>query len=161
MTSYTGTVRDVLQQPGELFPWINSHAQNVIPKAASAYHWEVFEIELTGTSAAISTNDYTFTAFVAPRGLVVATAFVVDPVGLSVDSTNYNTFLVWDGTTSFLSATTAYGILPNVPMEIRPANTIANRTLTAGTTVYVKVTGSSAGRVINYGTRVYIVCYWV
>jgi len=160
MASYTGVVRDVRPYPGELFPWVNPHTHAGIPKAAARYTWEVFEIELTGTAAAIGTDDYTFTAFVAPRGLVVATAFVVDPVGLSVDSTNYNTFLVWDGTTSMLSVTTAYGVLPNMPVEIRPANTIANRTLVAGTTIYVKITGTVAGRIINHGTRVYIVCYW-
>ena len=159
MGSYTGTVRNVFQGYGELFPWVNTHAQQTLPKAAAAYHWVVYEIELTG-SAAIGTDDYSFTLFVAPRGLVVASAFIVDPVGLSVDTSNYNTFLVWDGTTTFCSVSTAYGILPNLPREITPANTIANRTLTAATAVYVKVTGTSSGRVINHGTKVYVVCYW-
>jgi hypothetical protein len=160
MTSNTGTVRDVRPSPGELFPFINPHAQQLLPKAASAYHWEVFGIELTGASA-IATDDYTFTAFVAPRSLVVATAFMVDPVGLSVDSTNYNTVNVYNSTTKMLERTTAYGVLPNMPWEIIPANTIANRTLAAGDTVTVKITGTVAGRAINHNTKVYIVCYWV
>ena len=160
MGSYTGTVRNVFQSCGEPFPWVNTHAQQTLPKAAAAYKWEVFEIELTGTGAAIGTDDYSFAVFVAPRGLVVASAFIVDPVGLSVDTTNYNTFLVWDGTTTFCSVSTAYGLLPNLPREVTPANTISNRTLTEGTTVYVKVTGTSSGRIINYGTKVFVVCYW-
>jgi hypothetical protein len=161
MTSNTGTVRNVFQSPGELFPWVNTHTQDVLPKAASAYHWEVYEIELTGTAAAIGTDDYTFTAFYSPRAMVLATAFIVDPVGLSVDATNYNTFEVIQSSTTGLSITTAYGILPNIPREIAPAATIANRTLTAHEAVTVKVTGTVAGRIINYGTKVYIVCYWV
>ena len=159
MTSHTGTVKSVFQRPGEFFPWVNTHAQNPLPKAAAAYHWEVFEIELTG-AAAIGTDDYTFTAFYTPRGMVVATAFLVDPVGLDVDTTNYNTISVYQSTTKLCEVTTAYGILPNMPREIPPANTIAKRTLAAHKAVTVKVAGTETGVAINHGTKVYIVCYW-
>jgi len=160
MTAYTGMVRNVFQNPGELFPWINPHARLPCSKVAGALTWEVFEVELTGTANAIGTDSYTFASFVTPRKLCLGAAFIIDSVGLSADSTNYNTFLVWNGSASYFSRTTARGILIGVPAEIVPAASFTTRVVDAGTTIYVRVTGTGAGRVINYGTRVCVLTYW-
>lgn len=158
MASYTGTVKSVRPDPGELFPLVNPHMQNHTP--ANRLTLQVYAAELKGTSSAIGTDDYTYTLFVAGRSLVVAACYVVDPVGLSVDVNNYNTLTLYNDTTKLCEATTKYGLVAHLPFELTRANSVANRTLSAGDTVTLKIAGTSSGRVITPNTKVYVVCYW-
>lgn len=157
MTSYTGVVRAIpLQGLGDCFPMVNSFNNYRMPSGFR--NRRVYTAMLTGTAAAIATDDYTFTLFLADRGLVVDACFVVDPIGLSVDATNDNNFTLKNSSTTMCQQSTAYGVVANEPWEITRANTVANRTLTAGDTVTLVVDGDTAGRVINHGTMVFVVC---
>lgn len=157
MTSYTGTVRFVRADPGELFPLVNPHAQ--VNNPAQRLTFEVYVAELKGYSA-IGTDDYTFTVFTAHRSLVICGVFLVDPTGLSVDAVNYNTVTAIAGSTEIASRTTQYGVTALLPWEVPLTETVANRTLSAGEACKVKFAGASSGRPINHNTRAYIVCYW-
>jgi len=158
MTSYTGVVRAVRPLPGELFPLVNPHAQ--VNNPAQRLTFEVMTAELTGHTA-IGTDDYTYTIGHAHRAMVACAAFLVDPVGLSRDTTNYNEYSVRiDGTEGF-NQDSRYSLIANVPFEITRLATVANRTTAEGDAITIKITGSSSGRAINHGTRVYVVFYWV
>lgn len=156
MTSSTGTVRAVMhKEMSDAFPWVNPWD---ISTLSTWRNRRVYAAMLTGTAAAIGTDDYTFTLFVADRALVVDACFVVDPIGLSVDATNDNNFTLKNSSTIMCQQSTAYGVVANEPWEITRANTVANRTLAAGDTVTLVVDGDNSGRVINHGTLVFVVC---
>lgn len=159
MTSHTGVVRAInLQEVGAAFPMVNPFC-NFREVAANVRNRRVYTARLTGTAAAIATDDYTFTLFVANHAMVVDACFVVDPVGLSVDTTNDNNFTLKNGSTTLCQQSTGYGVVANEPWEITRANTVANRTLAKGDTVTLVVDGDTAGRVINHGTMVFVVCH--
>ena len=163
MTSYTGTVRAVpLQGVSDCFPMVNPFNSYRMPRGT--YHLyrnrRVYTAMLTGTAAAIATNDYTFTLFVADRALVVDACYVVDPIGLEPDATNDNNFTLKNSSTTLCQQSTAYGVVANEPWEITRANTVANRTLAAAATVTLVVDGDTAGQVINHGTMVFVVCHY-
>jgi len=156
MTSSTGVVRAIThKEMSDAFPWVN-------PWNVSTFGtWRnrrVYTAMLTGTAAAIATDDYTFTLFVADRALVVDACFVIDPIGLDVDATNDNNFTLKNSSTTMCQQSTAYGVVANEPWEITRANTVANRTLAAADTVTLVVDGDTAGQVINHGTLVFVVC---
>ena len=157
MTSYTGVVKSVQHvEMSDAFPWNNPWN---ISTLNSWRNRRVYVAELTGTAAAIATDDYTFTLFLADRILVVDACFVLDPIGIGVDATNDNNFtLTKTGSVTMCQQSTAYSVIKNEPWEITRANTVANRTLAAGNTVYMVVDGDTAGQVINHGTLVFVVC---
>jgi hypothetical protein len=158
MSSYTGTVKAIpLQGFGDCFPFVNSLNHYRMP---SEYrNRRVYTAELTG-AAAITTDDYTFSLFIADRALEVDACFVVDPTGVEPDTSNYNTWVLRNATdgVTMCSQTSAYGIVANEPWEITRANTVTNRTLAAGESVTLVITGTSSGEVINYNTKVFVVC---
>ncbi len=157
MTSYTGTVRAItLQGISDCFPLVNP--LNAFSDPAGPRDRRVYTAMLTGTAAAIGTDDYTFTLFVADRALIVDACFVVDPIGLDVDTTNDNNFTLKNSSTTMCAQSTGYGVVANEPWEITRANTVANRTLAAGDTVTLVVDGDTAGQVINHGTMVFVIC---
>lgn len=157
MTSYTGTVRTIpLQGFGDCFPLVNPLNNYRMPSGFR--NRRVYTAMLTGTDAAIGTDDYRFTLFTADRSLVVDACFVVDPVGLSPDATNKNNFTLTSDSTTLCQQSTAYGVVANEPWEVTRANTVANRTLAKGDSVTLDVDGDSGGRVINHGTMVFVVC---
>lgn len=112
---------------------------------------------LTGTTAAIGTDTYEFTVYTARRGLLLLACYVVDPVGLTVDVNNYNTIGLYKDSTKLCEADTRYGIVQQMPMELHRVNSVANRTLSAGDTVTLKITGTNSGRIINDRTKLYLV----
>ena len=158
MTSYTGVVKSVThREMSDAFPWVNPW--NIVWNGT----WRnrrVYMAELTGTAAAIATDDYTFTIFVADRALVVDACFVIDPIGVAVDATNDNNFTLnnYTDTVTMCQASTAYSVVANEPWEITRANTVANRTLAAADVVTLVIDGDTAGQVINHGTLVFVVC---
>lgn len=156
MGSYTGVVKAIpLREIGEAFPMQNPlNHYGVV--AANYRNRRVYTAQLTDV-AVIGTDDHTFTLFVADRALIVDACFIVDPEGLSVDATNYNTMQLYNSTTKLCEATTAYGVVANEPMELTRANTVANRTLAAADTVTLKITGTVLGRPIN-ALLVFVVC---
>lgn len=161
MGSETGTVKTTFPPAGSLFPVVNPWLQ-FVPSSYSTQKIdgivEVFAAQLVGVSTAISTDDYTYTLFVAPEAYIVRGCFIVDPVGLAVDSTNYNTYQLLKSSTVMCQRTDQYGISQYIPMEITLASTLANHTLAAGDTVSLKITGSSSGKVINNGLWVFVIC---
>jgi len=165
MTSYTGTVRTIpLQGIGRCFPLFNPFNHFRIPRGT--YHLfrnrRVYTAMLTGTAAAIATDDYTFTLFVADRTLVVDACFIVDPIGIEPDTTNDNNFTLnnYTDTVTLCQQSTGYGVVANEPWEITRANTVANRTITKGEVVTLVVDGDNSGQVINHGTVVFVVCHY-
>ncbi len=159
MTSYTGTQK-VFRGPET--EWMRAMLQinPVADSASTSVRWEplVFKFRIAETKTAIGTDDYTYTAFVAPRAMVVMGCWLVDPVGVSVDATNYNTYTLIQSATTVCSVTSARGIVAYLPKEVSLANTEANRTLTAHETVTFKIAGTSSGAVINENTEVWVVC---
>lgn len=159
MTSETGVVRAItLQGVGEAFPMVNPFC-NFREVQANARDRRVHTAMLTGTAAAIATDDYTFTLFVAGHAEVVDACFVVDPVGLDPDATNDNNFTLKNGATELCQQSTAYGVVANEPWEITRKNTVANRTLAKGDTVTLVIDGDTAGQIINHGTMVFVVTH--
>ena len=165
MTSYTGVVRSiVLQGVSDSFPMVNPFNSYRAPRGT--YHLyrnrRVYTAMLTGTAAAIATDDYTFSLFLADRTLVVDACFIVDPVGIDPDATNDNNFTLnnYTDTVTLCQQSTAYGVVANEPWEITRANTVANRTITKGEVVTLVVDGDTAGQVINHGTMVFVVCHF-
>lgn len=158
MGSYTGTCHplSVGDSMGDSYPLINAFLRNVAPGRTTKR--KVFGFRLVGTSAAISTDEYTYTLHVTNRARILLGAYIIDPIGLSVDATNYNTFAVKKtGAVTMCSMTTAYGLAANELHEITRANTLANRTLAATNTVTLVITGTVAGRIINPNTLVFLV----
>ena len=155
MASYTGVVKSNFVK-GPL-PFHLPTPDGVHPNLAK-YWTTIYAVELTGYSA-IGTDDYTYSVFVADRALVVDACFLTDPTGLSVGNINYNTMTLKNASTTMCSATTAYGIVAGLPMEIARYTTLAERTLAAGDEVTFKITGTVSGRVINHETKVYVVCH--
>lgn len=162
MTSSTGTRHplSVGDSMGSMYPIVNPRFDAVAPVVQRKTQRVVYGVRLTTPDfdTAIGTDDYTFTVSVVNHAMYVVNAYYIDPIGLSVDSTNYNTFDITDGTTTLCSATTAYGVTANEVQEITKANTLANRLLAAGDTLYCKITGTVAGRIINDGILVFVVC---
>ena len=158
MTSYTGVVRTIpLQGVGEAFPMVNPFNNYRMPSGFRPGR-RVYTAVLTGTAAAIATDDYTFTLTTVDRSLTVEACFIVDPVGVSAGPTNYNTFALKNGATTLCSATTVYGVIAGEPWEVTRANTSANRLCTLGDSITLVITGASAGKAINHGTMVFVVC---
>lgn len=161
MTSYTGTQK-VFRGPES--EWMKTMLQRItdgcMTKRSAATYWEpiVFKMRIAQTTAAIATDDYTYTVFHTPRAMVIMGCWIVEPVGLSVDATNYNTFELIQSATTVCSKTSAYGLIANLPVEIPLANTLANRTLVVEEDVTLKITGTAAGRIIHEGTEVWVVC---
>jgi hypothetical protein len=121
----------------------------------------VFSVVLQpgAAQAAIGTDDYTFTILDrARRALVVDSCWVIDPDGIAPSGTVYNTYQVYNGAVKMCEQTSVYGVVSNEPFEISRANTVANRTLAAGDAVTLKITGTSTGKPIALGTRVFLVC---
>jgi hypothetical protein len=157
MTSYTGVVKDYRFEYGDVgFPF---HNPRNVEGFGYGRTWErkVFVKKIKAYDA-ITTDDYTFTLFVAPRALIVEAAFLVDPQEQAVDITNYNTYAIVVSGTTLCSVTDAYGWAPYEPVEIRRANTEANRTLAAEDSVTLVITGSSGGRLIHADTEIWVIC---
>ena len=158
MTSYTGTVRTIpLQGVGEAFPMVNPFNNYRMPSGFRPSR-RVYTAVLTGTAAAIATDDYTFTVTIVDRDLTVDACFMVDPVGLSYDGNNYNTYTVYNSDGTLICSSAPSDVIAGEPLEIARANTVAERKMEAGETVQFKVTGTASGRIINHGTMVFIVC---
>jgi len=161
MTSYTGT-----QSPG-FGPepeFIKQFCQMISDgnktKRSAATYWEplVFKFRIAQSATAIGTDDYIYTAFKSPRAMIIMGCWLVDPVGISVDATNYNTYTLIQSGTTVCSMTSARGIIANLPKEVPLANTEANRTLIAHEEVTFKIAGTVAGAVINENTEVWVIC---
>ena len=160
MASYTGVVRDVRPFPGELFPWVNPHAQTPIPKAAARQTWEIFEAEIRGTAAAIGTDDYTYSLGVVRRDSYLMTVYLVTPESVAPDAVNYLTFEIYFNLAQKThERTTVYGFPAQMPVELTPAVNLVTRQVTKGDTVELVVTGTSAGKAIP-GMKVYVCLVW-
>jgi len=161
MTSYTGTSHplSVGDGMGDSYPLVNSQYTGFGVSPAHKTKRVVYAARLVGTPSAISTNSYTYKISTVNDDMIAESAFIIDPTGLSVDTTNYNTMVINDGTTTMFSGTTAYGITANELHEITKANTATNRTLEKGDSLYLVITGTVAGRIINPNTLVFVVCY--
>jgi len=153
MASYTGTVKKYWKK-GTEFPMFNPE---LCPSRHRYWQSEIFVIKLAG-HAAIGTDDYTYAVFTAPRGLVVEAVYLIDPVGLAVDLTYYNTFELIANAVTMASVTTEYGWKAYQPVEIRLASVVVNRTLAAADAVTLKITGTSNGVAINADTEIWVVC---
>lgn len=162
MTSYTGTRHplSVGDGMGSMYPLVNPKFGALAPAVQRKTKRVVYGVRLSTPDfdTAIGTDDYTFTVSVVDHAFYVVNAYYLDPTGLSVDATNYNTLAITDGTLTLCSATTAYGVTAGELQEITKANTAANRLLAAGGTLYCKITGTVAGRIINDGILVFVVC---
>lgn len=143
---------------GSMYPMVNPkfNAYGVaIPRKTKRI---VEAYRLAGTAAAIGTDVDTYTLFTTDDVRTLVAAYVLDPVGLGVDATNYNTFVISKtGPVTMASRSTAYGFTANELHEITLANTVAHRTLAATNVVYLVVTGTVAGVVINPNTLLFLV----
>jgi len=163
VTDYTGTVKSVRASPGAAFPFVNpmAHGQQAsysLMKIDGIV--ETYCARLAGTQyAAIGTDTYTYTLFKAPRKCIVRACYIIDPFGQTVDATNYNTYeLIKTGPVTMCSRTDQYSISQLVPWEVSLAATSANRTLAAGNTVTLKISGTVLGKPITDGAWVVVVC---
>jgi hypothetical protein len=143
---------------GSMYPMVAPKVELYGPVVNRKTQRNVFAYRLDGVLTAIATDAYTFALFTTDKIMHLVSAFFMDPTGLSVDATNYNTFEVKKtGGVSMASTTTAYGVSAGELQEITKANTLANRTLAATNAVTLVVTGSTAGRVINSNTLLFLV----
>ena len=162
MTSYTG-IRHPLSVGdgmGDCYPIVNPQFGVLTPVVQRTTKRRIYAVRLSTPDfdTAIGTDDYTFIVSVVGHAMYVVNAYYIDPIGLSVDATNYNTLAITDGALTLCSATTAYGVTAGEVQEITKANTLANRLLAVGDTLYCKITGTVAGRIINDGILVFVVC---
>jgi hypothetical protein len=154
----TFTILSAGDAAGGKYPLVNPWFDMVAPVVSRKTKRQVFAFRLKGTAAAIATDAYTFTLFTTDKIMHLVSAFIMDPVGLSVDATNYNTFAITKtGPVTMASSTSAYGVSQFELHELTKANTLANRTLAATNVVYCVITGSSAGRIINGNTLLFLV----
>jgi hypothetical protein len=134
-------------------PWFNSMKPNQTRTGKRVcIGWRLEGVAANGTDA------ITYTLVTLSRIGIIKSCFIVDPVGIAVDGTNYNTWvLTKTGGVTVCSLAATRGIIPDELVEIPKANTLANVTLAATNALTMVVTGSTAGALINANTLLYVV----
>lgn len=160
MGAQTGTAHPL--SPGDamgaMYPMVAPKLGVMGPVVNRKTRRNVFAYRLVGTEAAIATDAYTYALFTTDKIMHLVSAFFLDPTGLSVDATNYNTVAILKtGAVTMASTATTYGVSAGELHEITKANTLANRTLAATNAVTCVITGTVAGRIINSNTLLFLV----
>jgi len=159
MTAYTGEViTSVSHRVPDGWPVKNPWYSYRAPAAYQNPGRKVALYAIKDQKTAIGTDSYTYTLFLpGARAVYVDAVYLIDPIGVAADSTNYNTITVMNSATTVCSQTTARGIIPGEVFEVTRANTEANRAFEPGATLTMVVTGTASGAVINKETLVVIV----
>ena len=158
MTAYSGNVKSTFVRR----PWpINLPMPDTIHKGKAPYEFVVHAAQLVGYDALASPDYRDFTLYVAPQDEVIDAVYLVDDVGLDPDESNYNTLDIRDDTTSttICEVATERGVLAGIPLEITRVCAAANRAVSAGDTVQLRVTGTGNGHAINGEALVWVVSH--
>lgn len=161
MTAYTGTViTSVNHKVPDAWPVKNPWYNYRMPASAYNPGRRVVIAAVKDQKAAITTDSYTYTLFKpGAKAVYIDAVYLVDPIGVAADATNYNTIAVKNGSTTMFSQTTARGIIPGEVFEVTRANTEANRAMEPASTLTMVITGTVGGAVINKETLVIIVMH--
>ena len=158
MAGYSGTVKSTFVRR----PWpINLPTPDTAHRAKAPYEFVVHAAQLVGYDALASPDYRDFTLYVAPQNEVIDAVFLVDDVGLDPSESDYNTLDIRDSTTSttICEVVTQRGVLAGIPLEITRAAAAANRAVSTGDSVALRVTGTGNGHAINGETLVFVVSH--
>jgi hypothetical protein len=161
MTTYTGTVKNVdVRDFGRSYPFFNPLVNYMTP-AGQYRNRKVRGFEIAGTAAAIAADLYNYNLFLAPRACVLDGAYIVFPVGVDGNATNYNTYALKSALNgAVFSLDNKYGIVGKELVGLPEVQAFAKRVTPDKNQITFSVQGVAAGQQILTGTLVFVVYHY-